>query len=84
MRPLNNIVAADPIVTTTGHGADAFGFANDKALEPINGGGLLYLLDSIGRPARIIMPRQLIQETAAQHLPRAIPPSETIRANHAR
>lgn len=44
------------VVTTSGYGSDAYAFANDKPLELIDGGGLLYLLESIGRPARIIMP----------------------------
>jgi len=44
------------VVTTSGYGPDAYEFANDKPLELIDGGGLLYLLESIGHPARIIMP----------------------------
>ncbi|MBA8888296.1 restriction system protein [Dokdonella fugitiva] len=44
------------VVTTSGYGPDAYSFANDKPLELVDGGGLLYLLESIGRPARIIMP----------------------------
>lgn len=47
------------IVTTSGYGPDAYKFADDKPLELIDGGGLLYLLESIGRPARIIMPSEL-------------------------
>jgi restriction system protein len=46
------------VVTTSGYGPDAYNFANDKPLELIDGGGLLYLLESIGRPARIIMPAE--------------------------
>lgn len=53
---LNEGATKGIIVTTSGYGPDAFGFANDKPLELIDGGGLLYLLESIGRPARIIMP----------------------------
>jgi len=44
------------IVTTSSYGSDAYKFADDKPLELIDGGGLLYLLEGIGRPARIIMP----------------------------
>jgi restriction system protein len=44
------------IVATSSYGPDAYKFADDKPLELIDGGGLLYLLESIGRPARIIMP----------------------------
>lgn len=44
------------LVTTSGYGPDAFNFAQDKPIELIDGGGLLYLLDDIGVSARIIMP----------------------------
>lgn len=44
------------LVTTSSYGSDAYKFADDKPLELIDGGGLLYLLENIGRPARIIMP----------------------------
>lgn len=44
------------LVTTSGYGPDAFEFAKDKPLELIDGGVLLYHLESIGRPARIVMP----------------------------
>lgn len=44
------------IVTTSSYGSDAYKFADDKPLELIDGGGLLYLLEGIGRPARIIIP----------------------------
>jgi restriction system protein len=55
---LNEGATKGILVTTSGYGPDAFGFANDKPLELIDGGGLLYLLESIGRPARIIMPTE--------------------------
>lgn len=55
---LNEGATKGIIVTTSGYGPDAFAFANDKPLELIDGGGLLYLLESIGRPARIIMPTE--------------------------
>lgn len=44
------------LVTTSGYGPDAFEFAKDKPLELIDGGVLLYHLERIGRPARIVMP----------------------------
>lgn len=53
---LNEGASKGIVVTTSGYGPDAYAFANDKPLELIDGGGLLYLLESIGRPARIIMP----------------------------
>lgn len=53
---LNEGASKGIVVTTSGYGPDAYGFANDKPLELIDGGGLLYLLENIGRPARIIMP----------------------------
>lgn len=53
---LNEGASKGIIVTTSGYGPDAYTFANDKPLELIDGGGLLYLLEEIGKPARIIMP----------------------------
>ncbi|MBB5208364.1 restriction endonuclease [Chiayiivirga flava] len=53
---LNEGASKGIIVTTSGFGPDAYAFANEKPLEMIDGGGLLYLLESVGRPARIIMP----------------------------
>lgn len=44
------------LVTTSGYGPDAFDFANDKPIELIDGGGLLYLLEQNEVPARIIFP----------------------------
>jgi restriction system protein len=44
------------LVTTSGFGSDAFNFANDKPIELIDGGGLLYLLEQMGVRARIILP----------------------------
>jgi restriction system protein len=44
------------LVTTSGYGPDAFKFAQDKPIELIDGGGLLYLLNEIGVEARIVMP----------------------------
>jgi restriction system protein len=44
------------LVTTSGYGPDAFGFAQDKPIELITGSGLLYLLDQVGTRARIVMP----------------------------
>lgn len=43
-------------VTTSGYGPDAFNFANDKPIELIDGGQLLYLLDQCGVRARIVFP----------------------------
>ena len=42
------------IVSTSGYGPDAYEFSKDKPLELIDGGGLLYLLEQVGEPARII------------------------------
>lgn len=53
---LNEGASKGILVTTSKYGPDAFRFADDKPMELIDGGGLLYLLESIGRPARIIMP----------------------------
>ena len=44
------------LVTTAGYGPDAFTFANDKPIELIDGGNLLYLLGQHGIEARIVMP----------------------------
>lgn len=44
------------LVTTSGYGPDAFNFANDKPIELIDGGQLLYLLDQCGVRARIVFP----------------------------
>ena len=44
------------LVTTSSYGPDAYNFANDKPIELIDGGGLLYLLDENGIKARIILP----------------------------
>lgn len=45
------------LVTTSGYGKDAFNFANDKPIELIDGGGLLYLLEQHADiKAKIIMP----------------------------
>jgi restriction system protein len=46
------------LVTTSGYGPDAFTFATDKPLELIDGGGLLYLLEQNGVPARIVFPEE--------------------------
>lgn len=47
------------LVTTSGYGAAAFNFVNDKPIELIDGGGLLYLLENhAGIRARIIMPEE--------------------------
>lgn len=46
------------LVTTSGYGTDAFGFAEDKPIELISGSGLLYLLDQVGTKARIVMPTE--------------------------
>jgi restriction system protein len=43
------------LVATSGYGPDAFGFAKDKPIELIDGGGLLYLLREQGIGARIVM-----------------------------
>lgn len=42
------------LVTTSSYGPDAYDFSKDKPIELIDGGGLLYLLEQIGMPARII------------------------------
>ena len=44
------------LVTTSGYGPDAFGFAKDKPIELIDGGALLYLLRETGFEARIVFP----------------------------
>lgn len=46
------------LVSTSGYGPDAFNFANDKPIELVDGGGLLYLLEQIGVRARIIFPTE--------------------------
>jgi restriction system protein len=46
------------IVSTSSYGPDAYGFAKDKPIEMIDGGGLLYLLEQIGTKARIVMPQE--------------------------
>ena len=43
-------------VTTSGYGSDAFEFAKDKPIEPLDGGQLLYLLKQTGVKARIVFP----------------------------
>lgn len=45
------------LVSTSGYGADAYNFAQDKPIELIDGGGLLYLLKQSGVDARIVMPQ---------------------------
>ncbi len=42
------------LVSTSGYGPDAYEFSKDKPLELIDGGGLLYLLQQVGVPARIV------------------------------
>jgi restriction system protein len=44
------------LVTTSGYGPDAYEFSQDKPIELIDGGGLLYLLEQVGVKARIDMP----------------------------
>jgi restriction system protein len=44
------------LVTTSGFGPDAYEFVKNKPIELIDGGGLLFLLQEIGFPARILMP----------------------------
>ncbi len=46
------------LVTTSHYGNDAYEFAKDKPIELIDGNGLLYLLDDVGIPARIVMPTE--------------------------
>ncbi len=53
---LNEGASKGILVTTSGYGPDAFGFASDKPIELVDGGGLLYLLQEIGTQARIIFP----------------------------
>lgn len=53
---LNEGASKGIIVTTSKYGPDAYNFANDKPLELIDGGGLLYLLDQVGIKARIVFP----------------------------
>lgn len=53
---LNEGASKGILVTTSSYGPDAYGFANGKPLELIDGGGLLYLLLDAGMPARIVMP----------------------------
>jgi len=42
------------LVTTSHYGPDAYNFANDKPIELIDGGGLIYLLNQNGVEAKII------------------------------
>lgn len=42
------------LVTTSHYGPDAYNFANDKPIELIDGGGLIYLLNQNGIEAKII------------------------------
>lgn len=51
------------LVSTSGYGTDAYNFAQDKPIELIDGGGLLYLLKQTGVEARILMPQD--SDTAA-------------------
>ncbi|MFH1277706.1 MAG: restriction endonuclease [Candidatus Eisenbacteria bacterium] len=44
------------LVSTSGYGPDAHEFANEKPIELIDGGGLLYLLGQIGVQAKIVFP----------------------------
>lgn len=44
------------LVTTSGYGPDAFAFSRGKPIELIDGGGLLYLLQQVGKEARIVLP----------------------------
>jgi restriction system protein len=53
---LNEGASKGILVTTSGYGPDAYEFANDKPIELLDGGGLLYLLDQVGIQARIILP----------------------------
>ena len=46
------------LVTTSHYGAAAYDFVNDKPIELIDGGGLLYLLDQINVSARIVFPSE--------------------------
>ena len=42
------------LATTSGYGPDAFKFASDKPIELVDGGGLIFLLQEVDMPARII------------------------------
>ena len=53
---LNEGASKGILVTTSGYGPDAYEFSNDKPIELLDGGGLLYLLDEVGIQARIILP----------------------------
>lgn len=53
---LNEGASKGILVSTSSYGPDAYTFAQDKPIELIDGGGLLYLLDQVGVRARIIMP----------------------------
>ena len=53
---LNEGASKGILVTTSGYGPDAYEFSNDKPIELLDGGGLLYLLDQVGIQARIILP----------------------------
>jgi restriction system protein len=56
---LNEGASKGILVSTSGYGSDAFNFAKDKPIELIDGGGLLYLLEThAGTRARIIMPEE--------------------------
>ena len=44
------------LVTTSHYGTDAYHFSEDKPIELIDGGALLYLLDQVGIEAKIIIP----------------------------
>lgn len=46
------------LVTTSSYGPDAYDFAQDKPIELVDGGGLLYLLEQVDVKARIVMPEE--------------------------
>ncbi|MFQ5852246.1 MAG: restriction endonuclease [Candidatus Binatia bacterium] len=53
---INEGASKGVLVTTSHYGPDTYDFANDKPIELIDGGGLLYLLEQQGVKARIIFP----------------------------
>jgi len=56
---LNEGASKGILVCTSGYGPDAYEFSKDKPMELIEGGGLLYLLEQVGVPARIVFASEI-------------------------